>query len=328
MNLLDFRHALHRLDLPPFRPLPPWLGGDLQTLRNLLCPPAIDLPPAIELVLPLGDGDALIGHLQEGAGGPLILLIHGLSGSAASDHVMVSARHLLSQGYSVLRLDLRGAGASQRVSSGRYHAGRCEDLAAALRVLPASLKAQGLLLVGYSLGGNMIIKYLGEGEVDAAIFGAVAISAPFDLGIASRRIQHRRNWLYHRYLLRAIKAEALAPRAGLTDTQRRAIHQSRSIFEFDEFFVAPSNGFDGAEDYYLRCSARRYVAGVKVPTLVLHALDDPWIPPSAYDGVDWAALSAVRLVLTPSGGHVGFHAAGLTVPWHDHAIAELAALFR
>jgi predicted alpha/beta-fold hydrolase len=328
MNLLDFRHALHRLDLPPFRPLAPWLGGDLQTLRNLLRPPAADLPPATELVLPLGDGDALIGHLHDGAGGPLVLLIHGLSGSAASDHVMVSARHLLTQGHSVLRLDLRGAGASQRVSSGRYHAGRSEDLARALDVLPASLKAQGLVLVGYSLGGNMIIKYLGEDQVDAAIRGAVAISAPFDLGVASRRIQHRRNWPYHRYLLAALKREALAPRAALTDAQQQAIRRSRSIFEFDEYFVAPANGFAGAEDYYLHCSARRYVAGVEVPTLVLHALDDPWIPPSAYDEVDWAALSTVRLVLTPSGGHVGFHAAGLSVPWHDHAIAAVAALFR
>jgi predicted alpha/beta-fold hydrolase len=328
MSFLGFGSALHRLSLPPFRPQLPWLGGDLQTLRNLLRPPVTTLSPATELALQLGDGDALIGHLHEAAGGPLILLIHGLSGSAASDHVMVSARHLLTQGYPVLRLDLRGAGASQRVSGGRYHAGRSQDLAAALRALPASLKAHGLLLVGYSLGGNMIIKYLGEGEVDAAIVGAVAISAPFDLGVASRRIQHSRNWFYHRHLLRAIKAEALAPSAVLTDAQRRAIRQSRSIFEFDEFFVAPSNGFAGAEDYYLCCSARHYINGVKVPTLVLHALDDPWIPRAAYDGVDWTSLPAVRLVLTPSGGHVGFHAAGLTMPWHDYAITELARLFR
>lgn len=328
MNFLDFAPALHRLNLPPFRPQPPWFGGDLQTLRNLLRPPAAALPPAIELVMPLGDGEALIGHLNEATGGPLVVLIHGLSGSAASDHVVVSACHLLRQGYSVLRLDLRGAGASQRVSGGRYHAGRTDDLAAALRSLPAALKAQGLLLVGYSLGGNLIIKYLGEGEVDAAILGAVAISAPFDLGVASRRIQQPRNWLYHRHLLTAIKAEALTPSARLTDAQRLAIRQSRSIFEFDELFVAPSNGFSGAADYYLRCSARRYVNGVKVPTLVLHALDDPWIPRAAYDGVDWTSLPAVRLVLTPSGGHVGFHAAGLTMPWHDYAIAELARLFR
>ena len=91
--------------------------------------------------------------------------------------------------------------------------------------------------------------------------------------------------------------------------------------------MAPRHGFAGAEDYHARCSARAYVGGIRVPTLVIHALDDPWIPRAAYDTVDWTTLASTRLVLTPSGGHVGFHDAASPVPWHDRAIAQFAGLF-
>jgi len=320
--------ALDRLDLPRFRARGPWWGGDLQTVRNVLRPQRGVLPDGRELILPLGDGDALIGHYHEGADRPLVVLIHGLTGSAASDYVVATARHLGALGYPVLRVSLRGAGASRRVSRGRYHAGRSEDLAAALNSLPAALLSRGLLLVGYSLGGNLLLKFLGEGAHGIAVLGAVSVSAPFDLAIASRRIRAPRNWVYHRHLLVNIKAEALTPTASLTAVERQAIETSRSIYEFDDRFIAPRHGFAGADDYYERCSARRYVAEITVPTLVIHALDDPWIPRAAYDTVDWTKLGPVRLVLTPGGGHVGFHDAASPVPWHDRAIAQVAGLFR
>ena len=179
----------------------------------------------------------------------------------------------------------------------------------------------------YSLGGNMLLKFLGEGAHGITVLGGVSVSAPFDLAISSKRIRAARNWVYHGHLLRQIKSEALVPNAALDEAERRAIARCRSIREFDEIFVAPRHGFAGADDYYARCSARPYAGGIGVPTLVIHALDDPWIPRAAYDGVDWSALAEVRLVLTPSGGHVGFHDAASPIPWHDRAIAQFAGLF-
>jgi predicted alpha/beta-fold hydrolase len=319
--------ALRKLDLPPFKARAPWFGADLQTLRNSFRGTEGELTGSDEVILPLGDGDALIGHYHPGREKPLVVLIHGLSGSAASDYIVTTARHLGGLGYPILRLDLRGAGASQRVSKGRYHAGRSEDLAAALRMLPAPLGAHGLLLAGYSLGGNMLLKFLGEDTHGIAVLGAVSVSAPFDLSISSRRIRAPRNWIYHRHLLNQIKAEALAASAALTETERSAIEKCRSIYEFDETFIAPRHGFAGADDYHARCSARAYAPNIRVPTLVIHALDDPWIPRAAYDTVDWTALDSVRLVLTSSGGHVGFHDAASPVPWHDRAIAQFAGIF-
>jgi predicted alpha/beta-fold hydrolase len=319
--------ALRGLDLPPFRPRAPWFGADLQTLRNSFRGVGGVLSESREVVLPLGDGDALIGHYHSGGEKPLIVLIHGLSGSAASDYVVTTAHHLGGLGYPILRLDLRGAGASRRVSTGRYHAGRSEDLAAALRALPAALSANGLLLAGYSLGGNMLLKFLGEDAHGIAVLGAVSVSAPFDLAISSRRLRAPRNWVYHRHLLSEIKADALSASAVLTADERQAIDNCRSIYEFDEVFIAPRHGFAGADDYHARCSARAYAANIQIPTLVIHALDDPWIPRAAYDTVDWTALDPVRLVLTPSGGHIGFHDAASPVPWHDRAIAQFAGIF-
>ena len=258
--------ALQALDLAPFRARAPWFGADLQTLRNTLRRrPNETVPGGYEVRLPLGDGDALIGHYHAAADKPLVVLIHGLSGSAASDYVVTTTKLLLALDYPVLRLDLRGAGASQRVSSGRYHAGRSEDLAAALRALPTRLSTRGVVLVGYSLGGNMLLKYLGEAESAAEVLGAVSVSAPFDLAISSRRIREPRNWFYHRHLLTQIKAEALTPTAGLTPDERRAIEACRSIYEFDEHFVAARHGFAGADDYHARCSARPYAGGITLP---------------------------------------------------------------
>ena len=320
--------AVQGLDLAGFKPRAPWLGPDLQTLRNTLRPASVMLPESREILLPLGDGDALVGHYHAAEGDkPLAVLIHGLTGSAASDYVLVSTQHLLASGYPVLRLDLRGAGASQAVSKGRYHAGRSEDLAAALKALPDDLTRQGMLLVGYSLGGNMLLKFLGEAAHGIELLGAVSVSAPFDLAICSRRILEPRNWFYHRHLLNNIKAEALHPSADLTEEERTLIAGSRSIYEFDAGFIAPRHGFDGVADYHERCSARRYAPDIEVPTMIIHALDDPWIPRAAYDLVDWSKLSHVRLVLTPSGGHVGFHDAASPIPWHDRAIEKFFGLF-
>jgi predicted alpha/beta-fold hydrolase len=322
--------ALHDLSFDRFVARAPWIGADLQTLRNTLRKAPTGLPGGTELTLPLGDGEALIGYLHrsvDAGAQPLAVLIHGLSGSADSDYVVATARHLLALGFPVLRLNLRGAGASQRTSTGRYHAGKSEDLAAVLRALPDPLTRHGLLLVGYSLGGNMLLKFLGEGTPGIAVRGAVSVSAPFDLAMTSRRILERRNWVYHRHLLTAIKQEALAPTAHLTAQERQAIAQVRSIYDFDEVFIAPRHGFAGAADYHEKCSARRFVGMIEVPTLVIHALDDPWIPPAAYETVDWTKLKPIKLVLTSSGGHVGFHDAASKTPWHDRAIGRFAGLF-
>jgi predicted alpha/beta-fold hydrolase len=312
---------------PPFRPRPPWLGADLQTLRNYLrgaVPDLSDFPfERLELPMRDGSGDRLLGDLNlpaDAARKPLVVLIHGLTGCSTGTYMLVSALSLLRQGFPVLRLNLRGAGPSRKLCRGQYHAGRSEDLRDALAALPPALTARGVLAVGYSLGGNMLLKYLGEQGADRPVRAAAAISAPIDLSAASRRLRQPRNRIYHRWLLRRMQEEALAGE-GLSAAERGIVLAVRSVYAFDDRLVAPRNGFAGADDYYARCSAVGFLTKIALPTLVIHALDDPWIPGEIYRGFDWAAANRHLVPLLPAqGGHVGFHGLGTRLPWHDRCL--------
>jgi predicted alpha/beta-fold hydrolase len=311
--------ALRELAFPAFRPRPPWWGGDLQTLRNILTMTRADLAdwPAERRYFDLGDGDRLAGALHRPSADsnkPVVVLIHGLTGCEDSIHVGVSARHYLLGGYPVLRLNLRGAAPSRPTCRGHYHAGRSEDIAAVFAQLP---DFPGIVAVGYSLGGNVLLKHLGETGAKSPLLASLAISVPLDLSATSRCMRRARNRVYHDYMLQRMKEEATAKGAALTDRERAAIETARSVFEYDDRFVAPRFGFAGAEDYYARCAAMRFLDGIETPTLVIHARDDPWIPPQPYLDRDWSDRPALRLLLTDKGGHVGFHGAEGRIPWHD-----------
>lgn len=325
--------ALAALDFGIFTPRAPWWGGDLQTLRNFIIRSRMRLEtyPQERLALPLSDGsgDRLVGSLARPAPAsgkrPLVVLIHGLSGCEDSFYVRRSARHLLGLGYSVLRLNLRGAGPSRPLCRLQYHAGRSEDLADALATLPAEFTQGDVVAIGYSLGANMLLKYLGEAGAAAPLKAAISISAPLDLVASSRQLMRWRNAAYQQYLLRSMRAEALAPGADVTPAERRAIREARSIWEFDDRFSAPRNGFRSAEDYYVRNASGRFLDNIAVPTLLIHALDDPWIPASPYMEYDWRTNPNLVVLLTESGGHVGFQGRDRRAAWHDLCTARFLA---
>lgn len=314
--------------LPPFRERAPWLGADLQTLRNIICGAPPELLGGERLLLPMPDGDKLAARLDRPAtdvAAPLIVLAHGLAGSETSHHGVATARYFVDQGWPVLRLNLRGSLPSRPTSSGRYHAGKTEDLAAALRALPAGLLRRGVVLIGHSLGGNLVLKFLGEGGHGLPVLAGVAVSAPIDLAATCAQMMAPRNFAYHTYMLHAMKQEALAPGAALTAAERAAIAGVRNVYEFDDRFVAPHFGYRGAPDYYAANAAKNFLAGVARPTLILHALDDPWIPGACYTAVDWTRLPTIKTALSPGGGHMGFHGQGDRIPWHDRATASWLA---
>lgn len=319
-----------RLDLPLFRPRFPWWGGDLQTLANFIARPLKDLAPhkSEELTVDLrdGTGDRLVCALDRPSvpseGRPLTILVHGLTGSQESSYIISMARCLLDAGGRVLRLNLRGAGPSRATCGGQYYAGRSQDLRALLANLPADLKTDGVRVVGYSLGAAMLLKYLGEEGEAAPLLAAAAICAPIDLSATCRRMLERRNFIYHRHLLGQMKIEATSPGAKLEGSERAAILGSRTIREYDEVFIAPRHGFAGADDYYERCKPLRFMGDIRVPTLVLAALDDPWIPGALYSSYHWTGNKALLPLLPLHGGHVGFHGSGSLVPWCDQAVAK------
>lgn len=317
-------------DYPPaFRPRIPWWGGDLQTIRNRLWP-FVSFPPhsAQRLYLPIGDGsgDELAGLLREpeamdgNAGVPLLVLIHGLAGSEDSVYMRASSAYHLRRGRRVLSLNLRGAGASRASCGGHYHSGCGEELIKALETLNDPLRESGLVLIGYSLGGNILINLLAGNANRLPILGAAAVSPPIEPAQAAKRLMTPRNRLYQTWLLRAMKSESLAEGARLSADERLAIAQARSVYEFDDRFIAPRNGYAGADDYYARTAGARVIGKMRSPLLIIHALDDPWIPSGPFNEIAGASHANIHITLPPSGGHVGFHARDEPVPWHDRYI--------
>lgn len=307
----------------PFRPRPPWLTGDLQTLRNILRRDAPDPGPFARLWLGLPGGDALAAAWHAGDGTrPTIVLIHGLTGCEGSAYMRRSAAFWLRRGHGVVRLSLRGSAPSLAHSTRPYHAAAGADIVHALRGLPEGAQRPGLVCIAVSLGGTQLLNALGrEDAATVPILAAATICAPVLLAAVSRRIMQRRNALYHRWLLGQMQreAEALAPHlpAPLLDAARSA----RSIYAFDDRYVAPLGGFTGADDYYARASLPNHLARIAVPTLCLAAANDPWIPAETYRAIDWPVNPRVTPLIAPGGGHVGFHDRVRDGTWADRTIA-------
>lgn len=316
-------------ELPAFRPRFPWWGGDLQTIAGRLIGPITLAPHATErlrFALPDGTGDTLLASLDRSAtprpGAPLVILIHGLTGCEESLYIQSMARLLLDRGNPVLRLNLRGAGPSRALCGQHYYAGRSQDFRALLSMLPDELTGDGIVAVGYSLGGAMLLKYLGEEGAATPLKAAATVCAPIDLAETCRNMMRLRNQLYHRYILGLMKAEATGEGAVVSAAEHAAIMGSRSVWDYDDFFIAPRYGFASAEDYYERCRPTRFLDAIRIPTLVLAALDDPWIPGRLYRAYDWRANPSLTPLLPDHGGHVGFHGTGSRQPWSDLVVAR------
>lgn len=320
------------VSFPPFRPRLPWLGGDLQTLHNTLTRPSPDFSSysSERLILKMSDGSgdelwALVNQPTRDTGKPTVVLVHGLTGCETSRNIMVSAAYHLSQGYPVIRLNLRGAGPSLGKCQGHYHAGRSLDLRDAVAAIPKRLKSEGLFVVGVSLGGNVVLKYMAETDATEDVIGAAAVCAPIDLRAAQQRIMAPRNAVYHRHLLQSMKQDAMQWPGAQARGVRNVLPKIKSVYDFDDLIVAHHNGFASAEDYYDRCSAKPLLGRIEKPTLLLHPRTDPWVPVEMYLDITLSEESAITMVIPPDGGHVGFHDAVSQIPWHDRCIGKFLA---
>ena len=313
-------------DPDSFHPRFPWLGGDLQTLRNRFVWRFRPLPgEAQPLRLPLADGtgDALTGtlHRPEGeARGPLIVLLHGLTGDAGSAYMVEAAHHHVSRGHIVLRLNLRGAGSAAETCEGFYSSAHWPDIHAAIAALDPALTARGVFPVGFSLGGNILVNAMARLPEGSPLLGGASVSAPLDPMGAARRLMHWRNRIYERALLKDMKAAHRTLPEARDPAFREQIDAATSILDFDDRVTAPRTGYASAAEYYDGNAGAQVAGAIPVPFLAIHAEDDPWIPPDPYIALA-DAPPPLHIALTRAGGHVGFHAAGNPVPWHDRAIA-------
>jgi uncharacterized protein len=283
------------------------------------------LPLRRELLLG-DDGEWLETAVLPGAAqSPRVLILHGLEGSPRSHYVGGLLSQAYSRGWAATLLVFRGCGATPNLARRFYHSGETTDLAAVFTQLSARTPAATWFLAGVSLGGNVLLKWLGERslEDDSRIAAAAAVSAPYDLEAGARHLARGRLRVYDRSFLRSLRRKALLKLDRMPDLfEQSRLLRARSVFDFDDAVTAPVHGFNDAIDYYRRSSSESFLSRIRVPTLLLSAADDPFLPREVFDRVRAGAEAnpAITLDFPDAGGHVGF--VGGRWPWRSRYYAE------
>lgn len=295
---------------PPYR-APGWLAGcHAQTVWPLLRKGA--LPDYRRERHDTPDGDFIdIDRIDAPTGAssatPQLILFHGLEGSSRSHYARSMMRAVASRGWHGAVVHFRGCSGAPNRLPRAYHSGDSAEIDWVLRRLHGARPQAPMYVAGVSLGANVLLKWLGEQGTSAGfVAAAAAVSAPHDLAAANEVLKHGFNRIYTRHFLGTLIPAALAKLArfpGLYDGAR--VRAADSMQAFDDVVTAPLHGFASAADYYARVSARQFLGGIRVPTLVLNAKNDPFLPASALPGPAQTA-AAVTLELPEEGGHVGF----------------------
>lgn len=289
-----------------------WLpGAHAQTIAGRVLRP-LDVLPLERERIETPDGDFVdLDFAPEPAATPdrpLALVLHGLEGSARRGYAYLTYRELA-------RVGIRGVGLNFRSCSGEpnrlprfYHSGDTDDLRHVAALLRDRFPARPLGAVGFSLGGNALLKYLGEDGDAALIRAAVAVSVPYDLDAGERHLaQDPVSRVYVRHFLKSLRAKAAAKELALREQcDYDRILRARSFRDFDDAATAPLHGFASAVDYYTRSSSVRFLDRIRVPTLLVHALDDPFLPAEALPADAVRANPHLQAAFTAKGGHVGF----------------------
>jgi hypothetical protein len=245
---------------------------------------------------------------------PVLILFHGLEGSVESSYIKRMFKLARKEGWVAILMHFRGCSSESNRTLRSYHSGETNDADFVIRYLKKRLPHAPLFAVGFSLGGNMLLKYQGEQKENSLLKAAIAVSVPFELDSCSTRLDSGFSKVYRNYLLAQLKEKIklkmsrpdYTSRLGLTT---REIDRLKTFREFDEHITAPIHGFKGADDYYQQCSCRQFLKSISIRTLIIQAEDDPFIAknaiPTAKD-----LPEGVVLELSEQGGHVGFISGG------------------
>lgn len=244
----------------------------------------------------------------EDRGRPVVILCHGLEGNSRRQYMEGMARAFHDQGWNVVAVNYRGCSGEPNLKVASYHSGATADLREILDHVD-SLNFPVRALVGFSLGGNLILKYLGENPdvVLPHLQAAVVFSVPVDLSDSLVQLLKFSNRVYERRFRRKLLAK-MKEKARLFPGQvdEAMLRKVRTLWDFDEHFTGPINGFEGAEDYYQKCSSRQFLPAINLPTLLISAKDDPFLGSRCYPHQEAGGSADFHLATPEYGGHVGF----------------------
>ncbi len=289
-----------------------WLPGPhLQTIW----PALFRRRPRLNLTrerVELPDGDFVDLAWTPNRAGPCVLVLHGLEGSLRSHYASGILHSLQEAGFRGVFMHFRGcSGEPNRLARG-YHSGDTGDLSFVLQHIRRRQAQSVAAAVGFSLGGNVLLKWLGEHRERSFIKAAVAVSVPFRLNDAAERLEIGWSRLYRNHLLRHMRNAYRRKFARLRTPLRVDVGRLKSFYAFDDKITAPLHGFENADDYYRRASSRRYLRGIHTKTLILHSRDDPFMWPTTPPEAGELSRHTIMEV-SEKGGHVGF--VGGRSPW-------------
>lgn len=236
----------------------------------------------------------------------LVIISHGLEGSSQRAYVRGMAKVFFTHGYDVLAWNYRGCSEEMNRQLRFYHSGATDDLNTVISHAVDNKQYKAVSLVGFSLGGNITLKLLGEQKNRKEIKNAVAISAPIDLRTSCEKISRSSNWIYSYRFLKSLKAKIIRKASLMKGLDTSNIGRIKTLGQFDDRYTAPLHGFSNAIDYYTRCSSIHFLHSIKTPALIINTLNDPFLSKECFPSEMLKDHPFVKLEVLLRGGHVGF----------------------
>jgi uncharacterized protein len=330
---------LQQLVQSPFVPHPAIRNGHAQTIFGSLVRRRTPRLTALANLrfFDVAPGTQVAGDVSwqdDRQGNPTLLLLHGMEGSISSGYMMGTAEQALAAGFNVVRVNHRNCGGTEHLTPTLYHAGLTDDLRAIIKELTQGDGLKEIYVAGFSLGGNVVVKLAGEygAAIPPEVKGIIAVSPSIDLTICADAIEMRSNFIYHIRFIHSLR-NRMRRKAKLFPEHYDAskLQGVWTIRKFDDIYTSRHAGFRDVADYYERASAIGFVKEINVPTLILHAKDDPFIPFSSFESREVRENPNVTLLATEHGGHVGFISASKDAAnrfWYEKKIVEYVSLLR
>jgi hypothetical protein len=270
------------------------------------------MPPPVDRLFDVAAGTSVLAHCHwqpDRSAHPALLALHGLEGSSHAHYMRGLADKAFADGFNVVLLNQRNCGGTEDLSDTLYHSGLTADAAHVLQELREVDGISRIVVTGYSLGGNLALKLAGDfgDQAPPELRAVCAVSPILEIGACVRALERRQNLLYQWNFVRGLKRRMR--RKDRTHPGRFPIERLRdvrTVRQFDEYFTAPHFAFAGADDYYHKASALRVIHRVRVPTLVITAEDDPFVPVAPFLDPAVTSNPAITLMVTRHGGHCGF----------------------
>ncbi|MDX1639031.1 MAG: alpha/beta fold hydrolase [Balneolaceae bacterium] len=289
--------------IPEFRPAPWCFNGHVHTIgRSLLTRAGDPYHKRIEIATP--DGDFLdLDIIKAPSRRPVVVLFHGLEGSSKRYYMTELATALAGQQYTVIGVNFRGCSGRMNRKPRFYHSGETEDLDTVFRWVRERFPNSPIGAAGFSLGGNALLKSLGERQGDHPLKAAATVSVPYDLALGARHISEGFNRIYEYNFIRTMKQKLKEKRQQFPDLPE---FRGQTLYAFDDQVTAPVHGFRDADHYYETCSSQRFLQHIRTPTLLVHSRQDPICPPDMIPVEKIDANASLSRLITGQGGHVGF----------------------